>query len=1050
MNRRNFIKLSVPATGAAILAPSLMANALSDIHRQFTGQPDFEAYDVLINGGGLHGYFAALHAAKAGKRVLLVERRSSLGYELTAKSRFWLGTNGLEELPEDIQGILWSDEESSEIHATDGSGAGKGIFGDELALMAGTLKKGLLANILAHNVDTLLMTDVCGLFTEKGNVQGALLACKHGLFGVKCHHFIDASEHALFSRRLLGQNPTPKSATFVLEIWKATSPQKKSIPVSPTFGVSGNEVRVHRGKHADHQVFLEFGFDGDGLDMETVEHRARKVATAIGKAIHSLDPMLAEAEITQFAWETSVDLLDQAPPQSKLSGHHIISHTQTPMDCAQLLAIRQEAEQMVAALGGNTHAPSNFTELAIVGTTLPAQRVSLADVDEPGLTIPLKRCSVDAGLITARQDCQVFVAGGGTAGAMAAIGAISKGANTIVADFFQDLGGTKTMCGVMGYYHGYRSQPYFKLQDDEANRLAVEAHMTKRLGRMNYLLQEVLQGEGRFLGGAILCGAVTDGKNKVAGGIVCRQGVLEAIYADVSIDATGDGDLAAFAGAAYDHGDARTGKTQNYSQWDIRGAGKMPSNTNRDYDIIDNTRIAEVQRGLFISHYEAHCYDFYPMLAVRESRRTKGEYELNVIDAIEGTHFTDVVCLASSDFDPHYVGLSDYTRCGFLLPHSIDIVVEIPYRSIVPKDFNGLLLSGRGFSQTQDAYQFTRMTADLIVLGYLTGQIAATLSFNGTKAKDFDIAPLQQEWAALGYYPEGYLSKEAGNKIGIPGEAERRVTALSEGKREFLYECIKLPKQQAVPLLKESFQTVSEAPAKLLIAQALAWFGEPTGGAVILQDLNNLYAQEREKGYPADFVDNYDLIRGRKHNVLEGLFWRINQHIALLAKSRYEAAKPAIRMILENTTSGGPMMKRESDYFDERIDLKLVPFHNRILNLCYFIERLPDTQFIAGLEKLLQDRYVGGYRTSEYQKVRWRVYGGDLELHIAAALARSGGKRGYELLVDYLHDLHHTFKSFATSELETLTGKPHGYDATAWGQVIKSLNYPRPIIALES
>ena len=738
-----------------MLAPSIIAKAMADIQRQFTGQADFDTYDVLINGGGLRGYFMAVEAAKSGKRVLLVERRSSLGYELTAKSRFWLGTAGLEKLPEDIHRVLWSDEEVSEVHTTEGTGAGKAVFGDELSMMAGTLKKRLLANILAHKVDTLLMTDVCGLFNDGDNIQGALLACKHGLFGVQCHQFIDASENALFSRKLLGQNPQPASASFVLEVWKTTAPQKKTLPVSSSLGIRGDQVHIHRGKHADHQTFLEFSFNAEGLDLNSVEHRGREIAAALGKVLPTIDPMFAKATIMQFAWETSVKLVDNTRPQPNLSGHHILVNTQAPVDCNQLLAMQEEAKSVIGSLGNPTAAATpRFDELAIVGATLPAKRVSLATVDEPGLAIPLKQCSFDTGLVPNRQDCQVFIAGGGTAGAMAAIGAVSKGANTLVADFFQDLGGAKTMCGVMGYYHGYRNQPYFKQQDDEANQLATETHMTKRLGRMNYLLQQVKQGDGQFLGSAILCGAAVTG-NQVKGGLLCRQGTLETVYAEVSIDATGDGDLAAFAGAAFDQGDARTGKTQNYSQWDIHGAGKVPSHTGRDYDIIDNTRVAEVQRGLFISHYEAHCYDFYPMLAVRESRRIKGEYQLNLIDATEGTHFPDVISLASSDFDPHYVGLSDYTRCGFLLPHSNDIVIEIPYRSIVPKGLNGLLLSGRGFSLTQEAYQFTRMTSDLIVLGYLTGQIAAALSFSGgTQARDFDITPLQQEWADLGYYPE--------------------------------------------------------------------------------------------------------------------------------------------------------------------------------------------------------------------------------------------------------------------------------------------------------
>src|SRR5690606_22721700 len=162
------------------------------------------------------------------------------------------------------------------------------------------------------------------------------------------------------------------------------------------------------------------------------------------------------------------------------------------------------------------------------------------------------------------------------------------------------------------------------------------------------------------------------------------------------------------------------------------------------------------------------------------------------------------------------------------------------------------------------------------------------------------------------------------------------------------------------------------------------------------------------------------------------------------------AAIPLIRTIVEGTDSGGPMMKRENEYFDGRIDLKLVPFHNRMLNLCFFIERVPHTQFIGGLEALLQKEHIGGYRTSDYEKVRWRVYGGDLELFIAAALARSGGKQGYRLLADYLRDLHHTFKTFAASELQVLTGKRHGYDADEWEATVAALDYPRRAVALKS
>lgn len=82
------------------------------------------------------------------------------------------------------------------------------------------------------------------------------------------------------------------------------------------------------------------------------------------------------------------------------------------------------------------------------------------------------------------------------------------------------------------------------------------------------------------------------------------------------------------------------------------------------------------------------------MLTVRESRRIEGLYTLNLIDAVEGTHFEDIISRARSDYDPHYNGNSEYTRCGFLLPHSNELTVEVLYRSIVSKYLDGLLISG--------------------------------------------------------------------------------------------------------------------------------------------------------------------------------------------------------------------------------------------------------------------------------------------------------------------------------------------------------------------
>jgi hypothetical protein len=133
-----------------------------------------------------------------------------------------------------------------------------------------------------------------------------------------------------------------------------------------------------------------------------------------------------------------------------------------------------------------------------------------------------------------------------------------------------------------------------------------------------------------------------------------------------------------------------------------------------------------------------------------------------------------------------------------------------------------------------------------------------------------------------------------------------------------------------------------------------------------------------------------------------------------------------------------------ADYFNDRIDLRLIPYHNRILNLCFYVERLADQSFIYSLEKLLADENIKGYVTEEYNLTRWRVYGGDLELFIGAALARCGSKTGYDLLMKYLHDIHYDFKRFAVSELKALTNMDYGYNTEAWEKHLRELVFPQP------
>lgn len=1044
MNRREFLNYSLPATGAVMLAPGFLNfQAMTEINRQFISEDRFNEYDVVINGAGLSGYFAAIEASQKGFKVLVVEKRPAPGFEITAKRKLWLGDEGLNQWDSGLTQLFFPAQEKQEIFHQGGSGPNNSRFGDELLLFAGTVKKGMLRNLLVNHVHVLLMTDVCGVISDNKNITGVMLACKHGLYSVKCRNFIDASDNLLFSRDLAGEDYRIKTAGFVMELLGAANPKKKLVKVPDKLGITGNQVQLHLGKNVENQLFAEFQFPVESQHPEDIEKQSRLIAAGIGRSLHGLDESLKEAKVHYYAYESSLALADSSLPKPTLKGHYVLASENRALTCARVLKLQESAVQCVKEL--NRYNKTGEPKLLVMpGTTVPFKQVIQSTSQESGLSMPLQKCDFSfSKWIKNEKRCQVLVGGAGTSGAVAAIGAAERGADVVVVDYFNDAGGSKTLGGVMGYYHGMRVNSYLDRLEDESDQLCSEINFSKKAGRQMYFLAQYNGLNAKFLPGAIICGGLGQNK-KVEGIVICRNGKLERIMGDLVIDATGDGDIAEFAGAETEHGNTRNGVTQNYSQWNMAGGGKSPSNTNSDYDIIDNTKIAELQRGLFLSHYEAHFYDFHPYLTVRESRRVKGLYELTLIDAAEPTHFEDVISVASSDFDPHFVGYTEYTRCGFLLPHSNIVKVEIPYRSIVPRGLDGLLISGKAFSQTHSALQFTRMSGDLTILGYLTGQVAAEAVINKTEPRNYSITSLQKEWFDRGYIPKEYAGKKAGNPATEPDEIKKRIENLGQGKNEFLYECCKLQKQTALPLLRESFNTITHAQGKLLTAKALAWFGDSTGCGLITGELAELFAREQKEGYPGGYIDTYDDIRGREKNVLEGLFWRINQNIALLAMANNQESVATVKHILENTTSGGGMVPRESDYFNERIDLRFVPFYNRILNLCFFAERVPSTDFIPGFEKLLTDENIGGYITTEYQNTRWKVYGGVLELNIGAALARCGGKTGYELLLDYLGDIHSNFRDFAANELHEVTGAGFKAEHRLWNKYIRSLSFPQP------
>lgn len=113
-----------------------------------------------------------------------------------------------------------------------------------------------------------------------------------------------------------------------------------------------------------------------------------------------------------------------------------------------------------------------------------------------------------------------------------------------------------------------------------------------------------------------------------------------------------------------------------------------------------------------------------PMVGVRESRRIKGEYTLTADDIMQGRKFEDAIARSNYPIDIHRSDEKSGVKLQHLPP---DTYYEIPYRSIVPKVIDNLLVPGRSLSATFEAQSSVRIQSNCRAMGEAAG-LAAALS----------------------------------------------------------------------------------------------------------------------------------------------------------------------------------------------------------------------------------------------------------------------------------------------------------------------------------
>ena len=163
----------------------------------------------------------------------------------------------------------------------------------------------------------------------------------------------------------------------------------------------------------------------------------------------------------------------------------------------------------------------------------------------------------------------------------------------------------------------------------------------------------------------------------------------------------------------------------------------------RGYDPLkasDRTKAVMEGRQQMITVFEAlknHDEDFKdmslvgaaPLLGVRESRRIVGEYILSEDDLINGASFSDGICTCGFGMDIHNAKATAQTVIRTK-------IYQIPFRCLIPKGFEGLLVAGRSISGTHLAMASYRVTGNCCAMGEAAGKAAAFASKNKCSVRD--------------------------------------------------------------------------------------------------------------------------------------------------------------------------------------------------------------------------------------------------------------------------------------------------------------------------
>jgi hypothetical protein len=413
----------------------------------------------------------------------------------------------------------------------------------------------------------------------------------------------------------------------------------------------------------------------------------------------------------------------------------------------------------------------------------------------------------------------VIVLGGGPAGIAAAVAAARAGQTVLLIERYGFLGGMGTaagvtnFCGLYANVYGEIQQVVHGVADDllagiekRGGLNAPHLIFKKTFGRaydtsaFKVAADELLLSAGvEIIFHALAVGVIMKDAETIRGIILETKSGRGIVLASMFIDCSGDGDLAAWAGAEFETGDATGNTLYPSTMFRVNGVDRdramdasleigarmaeaerngfrFPRKTpiikpqrnsiewrvnvtqlaNEDGTAVNGTdaaqlsaseiegrrQISDVFRFLkTVPGFEqSYIVDIAPQVGVRETRRIIGGYQLTEADVIGCASFDDTIGVNGWPLELHEAG--DVIFRWQPIPDSRGFN-HLPYRMLVPRWIDNLLVAGRCASMTHEGQSAARVSGACFVMGQAAGTAAALAISSGCIPRDVDVGRLQ-------------------------------------------------------------------------------------------------------------------------------------------------------------------------------------------------------------------------------------------------------------------------------------------------------------------